>query len=516
MDNRTRARDVAEKALVLLNTELESLATEENALRAARFSLLTLRNKSETLAPINMLPPEILLQVFALCVPTCCRTGKPVALSYKFVDTCAYWRQLALDTSYFWTHIDVGPNVPQKLNKLMLERAKTHPLHLHVTDVATSIMPYDPDPLFETLKPIIHRVHTLQIYGYDGTFFARAIKLWLEHGDKHLAKFLWIFQFTPLSNDFQGDLPLINTSEHGEEVLLSLRTLDLFDVRFNWSSNAYRGLVDLRLMFIHSGALGTISSLELVHILMASPMLAVLKLEGLQVTGPLQTIPVPLNHLRTLNLTCMPVEGLRRLLSLMALPRSSSAELSVGIAFYSELEDELKNFLGQSSITSLYCFCKSINFSAWSSILMPLDTLHTLVLDMHTLELQDDALPPWDNINPQLAVSSRPLKLVIKDCCPPFEDMNSLISNLGVHELCIGASDRHNRYDIDPPNKEYWENIRISLIQAHPNLQYAIREEFIARTELSRPLDVMVMKINLKSRSMSLMDSDLEECDKGE
>ncbi|KAG8737995.1 hypothetical protein FRC12_016952, partial [Ceratobasidium sp. 428] len=282
-----------------------------------------------------------------------------------------------------------------------------------------------------------------------------------------------------------GDLPLINTSEHGEEVLLSLRTLDLFDVRFNWSSNAYRGLVDLRLKFIHSGALGTITSLELVHILMASPMLTVLKLRGLQVTGPLQTIPVPLNHLRTLNLTNMPLDGLRWLLPLIALPRLSSTKLSVGIAFYRELENELRNFLGQSSITSLYCSCKSNDFGAWTSVLMPLHTLDTLVLDMHNLELQDNAPPPQDNINSPVTASSRPLKLVIKDCRPPFEDMNNLISNLGVHELCIGASGRPGRYGgIDPPNEEYWENIRTAVIQAHPNLQYALAEEFIARTEL--------------------------------
>ncbi|KAG8720389.1 hypothetical protein FRC09_009651 [Ceratobasidium sp. 395] len=480
-DHQTRARDIAENVFVLLDTKLESLVVEENTLRTARFYLSTLRNKSETLAPINILPPEILVKIFWLSVPNNCRHEYPTTLSYNFVDTCAHWRRLALDTSYFWTHIDVDPNLPEGLSKLMLERARTHPLHLHISQYAISNRQYDPSPLLEDLKPDMRRVHTLELFSPKHNFIVRTVKLWLDHGDKHLTKHLSILLRTPdfMPSNIREGL-LTNASERQEEVLLSLRELHLFDVRFNWDSNAYRGLVDLRLDFVNTSVLGTISSSEIAHILRASPMLAILKLGSLQVTGPvgpLQTTPVPLNHLNVLNLTDMRLNCLRWLLPLIALPRSSS-ELSVGLAFHKGLEAELKNFLSQSAITRLYCSCISNNFGAWSSILAPLEALHTLILDMHALELKDNDPPSQGNIKSQPAADFHPLRLTLKNCYSLFKDIDSLVSNLGVNEICIEApADVPERYGIDQTVKEYWADIKTNLIRAHPNLQYTVDEE---------------------------------------
>ncbi|KAG8731433.1 hypothetical protein FRC12_019724 [Ceratobasidium sp. 428] len=484
-DHQTRARDVAENAFVLLDSKLGSLAAEENALRTSRCSLSALRNKSKTLAPINMLPPEILTRIFLLSLSTNCGHEDPIAFSHNFVGTCAHWRQLALGTSYFWTHIDVGPNISEKLNKLMLERAKTHPLHLHIFNYKLSETNYDPNSLLEDLQPLMRRLHSLELFNFEGTFVGSMVKLWLEHGDEHLVKLLSIFQHTPRVsfNDRREAEPLMNTSEHGEQILLSLQELHLYDVRFNWDSNAYRGLVDLRLKFVNASAFGTISSSELAHILRASPMLAILKLGNLRVTGqvgPLQAIPVPLNHLKVLNLTEMRLDCLRWLLPLIALPRSSS-ELSVGLAFHKGLEDELKNFLDRSPITSLYCFCMSYNFGAWSSILAPLGALRTLILDMRAFEeLIDDVAPSQDDV----AANSHYLRLTLKGCYSLFENINSLVSNLGVNELHIEAPvDAPVRYGIDQTAEEYWADIRTDLIRAHPNLRYTIDEEFATDTE---------------------------------
>ncbi|KAG8728286.1 hypothetical protein FRC12_021867 [Ceratobasidium sp. 428] len=317
-DHQTGARAAAKQAFTLLDTELESLAAEEDALRSTRFSLLKLRNKSETLAPINLIPPEILTKIFKLSISNCSHSDR-ADFPYNFVNTCTSWRHISLETPYFWSHVDVGPGVPWGLSKLMLERAKTNPLHLHIDEheLPRWAHPkpddiYRPDPLLRDLASILHRVHTLELSSHNlsGEFIGRITNLWLDHGDQDLVKFLSVYQWNSgrqevLFDDYHDYLEVQQTSEHGKDVLLSLRIFHLHGVRFNWDSNAYRGLVDLRLSLDRMSAIAAISSLELTCILLASPMLTVLKLRGLEVTyteNIPHAIPISLNHLRVLNL----------------------------------------------------------------------------------------------------------------------------------------------------------------------------------------------------------------------
>ncbi|KAG8725191.1 hypothetical protein FRC09_006427 [Ceratobasidium sp. 395] len=483
---------------MLLDTELESLAAEENTLRSTRFSLLKLRNKSETLASINLLPSELLTEIFKLSISNCSYSN-PDDFPYSFANTCTFWRQIALETPYFWTHVDVGPGVPRGLSKLMLERARANPLHLHIDEHElprwANPKPgkrYQPDPLLRDLKSIMHRVHTLKLssQNLEGSFVGRMINLWLDHGDGDLVTLLSVYQHLGdevLFDDYHECTAVIHTSEHGKDVLLSLQTLHLHGVRFNWDSNAYRGLVDLRLGFEIRSAIAAISSLEFVRILLASPMLAVLKLRGLEVTGiedlP-HIIPISLSYLQVLNLGEMRSGTLKHLLSLIGLPKSSSAELRVGIEIRSlKIEKELTAFLGHSPITTLYCLCRSKNFSAWSAILAPLSSLSTLILDMNARDLKNNFPPLPANSNSRPAICSRPLNLVLKKCCPSSEDINNLVSMLGIHELRIEDPGFVDKYGIDRPAGEYWESIRTSLVHAHPNLRYIFDQRFPPNNE---------------------------------
>ncbi|KAG8724829.1 hypothetical protein FRC09_013529 [Ceratobasidium sp. 395] len=360
-DHQTRSRTLAEQAFIQLDTELEALATEEDALRTARFSLLTLRNKSGTLTPINMLPPEILVQIFALSGSNCKhhRRSPPHNLS----NTCVYWRQIVLDTPYFWTHIDIGPGIPWQLSKLALERAKTNPLHLHIQgdnilnwNVTVRDVHSRASSLQMELQPFMHGVHSLELSSNNdaGGLLPHLVKLWLSYGDKELAKSLSMYQHIrdeTLLDESSEDLTQTSISTRNE-VSLSLQTLQLHGARFKWDSSAYHGLVDLQLGFESKSQIGTISALELVQIFLASSMLAILKLEGLLVTPTAdlgQTVPIPLHHMRVLNLTGM----------------TSSAELKVGLAVSDEYEEELRGFFNY--------------FDAWSAILEPINTLRTLI-----------------------------------------------------------------------------------------------------------------------------------------
>ncbi|KAG8722744.1 hypothetical protein FRC09_005758 [Ceratobasidium sp. 395] len=484
-DHQTRARAVAERAFILLDTELECLAAEESSLRSTLFSLSKLRNKSETLAPINLLPSEILIEIFKLSISNCSHSDRG-DFPYNLVNTCTSWRQIVLEIPYFWTHIDVGPGVPWGLSKLMLERAKTNPLHLHIDEheIPRWAHPkpdeaYRPDPLLRDLASILHRVHTLELSSdnLEGDFVGRMINLWLGHGDQDLVKRLSVYQQSGdevIFDDYHEVIVVKQTSEHGKDVLLSLQILHLHGVRFNWDSNAYRGLVDLRLSFDRMSAIATISSLELVCILLASPMLAVLKLRGLEVTyteNIPHAIPISLDHLRILNLGDMRSDTLKHLLPLIGLPKTSSAELRIGLEIRGELEKELKAFLGQSPITTLYFLCRSNNFRAWSSTLAPLDSLRALILDMGACDLKDNAPPPA-NPNSQVTTGSRPLRLVLRRCCLSYADIHDLVSKLDIHELRIEDPGFVRNHGINQPAGEYWESIRAPLVHAHPTLQY--------------------------------------------
>ncbi|KAG8724831.1 hypothetical protein FRC09_013531 [Ceratobasidium sp. 395] len=486
---------MVEQAFIQLGAQLESLAAEEYTLSTARLSLSVLRNRSETLVPINILPPETLTQIFMLSVSNCREHHR--SFPYAFANTCVYWRQLALDTPYFWTHVDIGPDIPGQLSQLMLERAKTNPLHFHMYDNKTfrhgsptwdnvgwedpnwedldSVGLYYEDPLVQLFGNFAHRVHTLELSSNDlgGDFFAYVTKVWLDRGDKDLAKSLSIsLRENVLLDDSQEDVTRINTSERGRAVLLSLKTLRLYRTRFNWDSNAYYGLVDLQLGFKTMDRVASISSLELVRILTASPKLAVLRLNGLEVTRTEnipQAIPVPLNHLQVLNLIDMSAVSLGRLLPLVALPRPSSAELRVGLEVSTGLEKELKDFFSRSSITTLYCLSQSRGYDAWSSILAPLDSLRTLILDMNHLDLQDEAPLLQHSTTSQVAAGSRPLSLTLRHCRPLSSDLSDLITNLGVHEL---------RVEEPPSTEEYWQQMEETLLSVHPNLRYIAKKNF--------------------------------------
>ncbi|KAG8720387.1 hypothetical protein FRC09_009649 [Ceratobasidium sp. 395] len=495
-DHRTRAgSSTVEQAFTQLDTELESLAAEEQVLRVTRLSLSTLRNKSGTLAPINLLPAELLVRIFTLSTISNCRHYNHDAFPYNFTTTCVQWRRITLDIPDFWTHIDIGPGVPWELSRLMLDQATGHgPLHLHIHEnelpnpgEQTPYIQYFPLGLMRKLKPYIHRVYGLELSSrkyLDGCFAARMAEFWFEHGDKDLVRSLSMHQRTH-NNEVLFDEPeentsVLNTSERGKEILLSLRVLQLHGARFNWNSNAYRGLIDLRLGFVSKSRISSVSSSELAGIFTASPMLTVLKLMGLKVTHAkdlMQNIPVPLNHLQVLNLIEMSSDSLKHLLPLISLPKSSSIELRIGLGICDELETELYNFFAQSSIAALYCICKPPSFGASSSILSSVRSLHALVLDMEGCHLKDH-IPSLldDTVSPLTLAGSCPFGLVLRRCLPSYEDLSGLASKLGFQELRMKDPVSPEDFGITQSAEEYWESIRTSLMQAYPHLRYAFEQ----------------------------------------
>ncbi|KAK7060962.1 hypothetical protein VNI00_000697 [Paramarasmius palmivorus] len=85
--------------------ERSTLLHEENQLIK---KLSDLRTKLNALAPIGVLPPEVLLQILSICAH---RTNPSSRRSFRhvmaFSQVCRQWRALALQTSNLWTIIDL-------------------------------------------------------------------------------------------------------------------------------------------------------------------------------------------------------------------------------------------------------------------------------------------------------------------------------------------------------------------------------------------------------------------------
>ncbi|KAG8737356.1 hypothetical protein FRC10_008294 [Ceratobasidium sp. 414] len=465
-----------EHALAILDSELESLATEEDTLRSTRFSLSTLRNRSATLAPINALPLEVLANIFDFLGPHCTRSR---SFARIFTGVCTYWRKLSLDTPHLWSHIDVGPNVPCGLNDFLLERAKNSPLHVHVYEPKPDLFKDDNDMrrslyvkhVLETLTPHVHRICTLHVSSdnWHRDFVDRVVNLWLDQGTSDLTRSLTVDQLSasnPLSFKSQDTDGAAKTLTNAEEVLLSLDTLRLNGARFSWESGAYRGLVDLQIGFsVHE--FSSFSTSELACILTASPMMAVLKLENITVTRTdswTQPAPIVLNCLEVLNLVEMSVESLQLLLPLIGLPRDC-VELSVGIRVYDQIRNELEGFLDRASITTLYCADGKCGFQAWPSLLRSFPRLRTLVLDNFDISERI----PSSGTSPVFSQStpSRLPRVILLSCQLMLKGVDSLIAKLGVCDLRI-----EEYKTFDPDYKEHCIEIKTSLLEAYPGLQF--------------------------------------------
>ncbi|KAG8710435.1 hypothetical protein FRC08_017177 [Ceratobasidium sp. 394] len=154
--------------LIAVNSELPSIVSDESKMREAGKQLGIARNYSPNLVRINRLPPEVLTQIFGHVLalngcyvpdPPRTRPSEPVneyARTYlSFHSTtldvisgvCTHWRQLAINTPAFWTHLDFNlcdddsrdRGVPRtecfvSRAELWISRTRGCPLSVHIFD----------------------------------------------------------------------------------------------------------------------------------------------------------------------------------------------------------------------------------------------------------------------------------------------------------------------------------------------------------------------------------------------
>ena len=95
-------------------------------------SIRTLRHRRNAIAPISSLPTEVIALILSISrhLFRGFAHGKPNHLAWlRVTHVCHHWREIALNNSLFWSHIDFT-NITSASTAEMLVRAKKAPLHL--------------------------------------------------------------------------------------------------------------------------------------------------------------------------------------------------------------------------------------------------------------------------------------------------------------------------------------------------------------------------------------------------
>ncbi|KAG8793237.1 hypothetical protein FRC12_003454 [Ceratobasidium sp. 428] len=472
------ARFAVEEALVAIDSELESLALEEDILRDGRALLAATRNYSARLTRVNALPSEILARIFAFSktYKYCIDDGywRPD----NFTSVCVYWRQVALAATNLWTHVDIGPTTPYDLTELLLDRSKDTPIHVHVIESGeTSDTDEDSyayiceriaEEVMAQLEPHIHRLRTLQImvHSADGEIIPAILNEWSTLDDVGAPVSLSV------ARPYSKRVLLIPIEEgppyNRENLLLAFNSVHLDCVKFDWASSAYRGLIDLRLSFCRHVR---ISMPQLFNILSSCPGLHTLKLAKLRVNHVenwTQPDPIAMGHLKTINLTRMEIGSTSSLLSLIALP-DFYTELGIEVTPTGSIDNRLVDFFTRSKLATLYYWGPSGHLPyEWAYLpFRHLPRFRKLVLDSFFLvdapEIQSST--PFSLSRLQTTLCS----VIFLKSRLDFESWKNLVVSFGIQDL---------RLEICLPYGAHrdMEGIRTSFLEVCPELRCSVSD----------------------------------------
>jgi hypothetical protein len=112
-----------------IDAEIKSL--EESTREST--GIRSLRQRRNALAPVSSLPTEVITAIFSfLSLPGTPQLGKKPAHPLPWLHgayVCHQWREIALDLTFFWSHVDLT-NLTLSGATDILARAKKAPLHL--------------------------------------------------------------------------------------------------------------------------------------------------------------------------------------------------------------------------------------------------------------------------------------------------------------------------------------------------------------------------------------------------
>ncbi|KAG8775149.1 hypothetical protein FRC12_001649 [Ceratobasidium sp. 428] len=304
-----------EEIILNVHNQMDELDIIESTMMESRAVLYQVANRSTTLVPINVLPPEVLARVFssAALTASCLYQSTSVHALHPLVvipSVCARWRHLALNTPSFWSHIDIEEarisknrgKLSLRRTELWVERARGAPLALDFWG-KQSQQKQDKRQLTSILRRHVARIVSLSLHKTT-EFFFRAM--------------------------LSDLLP-------GRGRLSSLTTLVVDQVRLSrkiphptWPNPVLRNMFDLQLIDLPGPVSPGLN--EFASLLSSSPHLHTLRLRNTQFSSghEVECPTIILPHLRLLDLSIQRNPEFRKLVSVL---NPGTLELEVQLNF---------------------------------------------------------------------------------------------------------------------------------------------------------------------------------------
>ncbi|QRV82240.1 F-box-like protein [Ceratobasidium sp. AG-Ba] len=365
-----------ENALLELDSQSSSLASEEVTLRYTRISLLKLRNQSRTLVPINAYPPEVLARILYFAKDYCYRLGREREYNI-LAEVCVYWREIAINQPDMWAHIDITPGSSLCMPSIFLKRSRNLPIHVHVVDKSAT----SSTPLFKRilhlLMPHMHRIHSLNLDSQSERLHPNTLQsilnAWCENGP-HTTNSLYFHRrrgrdvyYPDVRMADEGDETGRVTKIAANNVLSFVQILHLEGVLFDQRNQVYHRLVDLRLHGpLHPNFEVPVSLL--CKVFASSPQLAILKVQNVNITSTEDWVsqgPYQLPCLKVLNLVGLGSRSIKLVLPLITQPNHHT-QLSVGFTFWAHgALTETRDFFKRSEVATVYRRDDISHFVLW-------------------------------------------------------------------------------------------------------------------------------------------------------
>ena len=319
-----------------IDEQLKAVDEHHRAVDAAKQLLHSQLARRNALAPISLLPPEILARVFHILVfeDPACSTERNMGW-IRATHVCQFWRQVALDDSSLWATI-WGASANTELIAEMLARARNAPLNIDICLNGSSgqeALHMFPPHLSHTRELRLHGPSMLYPGGVRGIYSREAPAL--EHFELRVLDSAPItFRDLDGTTLFKGQAP-------------RLRTFSLFQVLIPWSLIPRGQLTHLKIALLKEASTTDIPCgdlNQLTGLLVNCP--------GLEVLGLMRCLPSQLAqfpHNQTIHLPC---------LSRLCLVGSSSRITN------------LMKMLKIPSSTKLHLRCTSKNTSGYSDHLL--------------------------------------------------------------------------------------------------------------------------------------------------
>ncbi|CEL62999.1 hypothetical protein RSOLAG1IB_10638 [Rhizoctonia solani AG-1 IB] len=327
-------------------------------------------------------------------------------------QVCSQWRRISLESLGLWTHINLSVRkefVP--LGRLFVARSGNLPLSVRMVqriEVKKTWETNKTDPFFRQIGPRLESIDLAVVMSLRPQDIVRAIKLSLAHctpgrltqlviSDRNIyvdegrsngyydsATHWFIFHSDLHASVVKGKQILsLNTGideQLLEDIFLHIKVLKLDRVYPHWTSKAYHGLTELRL--IGPPRLSMVITDKLfANILAASPELRVLHFGlEMQLTGTILS-PIQLDYLEEFLLQSILNHTQQAVLRLI-LPGTKSLLMSTtyrgDIRMPAQVEDELCRFFKRSNIVRLQVHSDLLEIDL-PNLLQLLPSLDTLI-----------------------------------------------------------------------------------------------------------------------------------------